>query len=127
MKMLTPSQLELITHVLFSDNPSLPRFQTQFEKELSISPEDATTLLYQVVFQLNSRLFPRITHLELILTEQCNLACSYCFENGMIRSRKMASSVAQAAIDILFDYAQDEPVVHITLFGGEPTINFSGI
>ncbi|HWQ20881.1 MAG TPA: radical SAM protein [Methanotrichaceae archaeon] len=62
--------------------------------------------------------------MELILTEGCNLACSYCFEKEMVGYEKMSQSVARASVDLLFDYSLDEKELHITHFGGEPLLNF---
>jgi len=45
----------------------------------------------------------------------------------MLGYRKMSSKVACAAIDLLFDYSAHESALHITHFGGEPTLNFPGI
>jgi uncharacterized protein len=36
----------------------------------------------------------------------------------------MSQDIAKAAIDLLFDYSQNERLLYITHFGGEPTLNF---
>ncbi len=62
--------------------------------------------------------------LELILTEACNLACSYCFEYGADRARSMSPETARAAIDFLIDASRDSDWVGIGLMGGEPMLRF---
>src|SRR5439155_8684980 len=74
-----------------------------------------------------SKLFPPLTHMELVLTEGCNLACTYCFEKGMLGYRRMPLRIAKAAVDLLFEYSRDADSLQITLFGGEPTLNFDAM
>lgn len=59
----------------------------------------------------------------LLLTEECNLACSYCYEHHK-RPRTMDFSQARRIIDA--HYAQTAPgeTVLIEVFGGEPFLNF---
>lgn len=113
--------------VLLSNSPDLTQLHASLEKDLNLSSENAQSLIYQVVAQLNAALFSPIIKLELIHTEGCNLACSYCFEKSTHGHRRMPLNIAKAAIDLLFDYSQNEPLLYITHFGGEPTLNFSAI
>lgn len=59
----------------------------------------------------------------LLLTEECNLACSYCYEHHK-RPRTMDFAQAQRVIDA--HYAETAPgeTVLIEVFGGEPFLNF---
>lgn len=59
----------------------------------------------------------------LLLTEECNLACSYCYEHHK-RPRAMDFSQARRIIDD--HYAETAPgeTVLIEVFGGEPFLNF---
>lgn len=118
---------DLFEKSLFSDPPDISALFTFLLKNYDLSPQHAQTVIYQVVLQLNTTLFPPITKMELFLTEGCNLACKYCFEKNVLSYRKMPLDIARAAIDLLFDYAQNEKKIHITHFGGEPTLNFEGI
>ncbi len=113
--------------VLLSNSPDPTQLYARLEKDLKLSSENAQTLIYQVVARLNAALFPPVTKLELIHTEGCNLACKYCFEKSILGHRKIPLNIAKAAIDLLFDYSQNEPLLYITHFGGEPTLNFSAI
>jgi uncharacterized protein len=130
MKMKIQNHSKLLHDVqsaLLSEPPDIAQLQSHVEENLSISPEVASALIYQVVKELNTNLFPPIVKLELIHTEGCNLACSYCFEKNILGYRKMPAEVATKAIDLLFDYSQNQQRLEITHFGGEPTLNFAAI
>lgn len=71
-----------------------------------------------------------IRTITFIVTEECNLACTYCYENHKTK-RYMSEEVAFEAIDMLFD---EERIGHyfdlegtegyiIEFFGGEPFLN----
>lgn len=63
----------------------------------------------------------------IILTEECNLACKYCFEQ---KSKKlkglMSTEVIQKSIDILFN-SNTKDKKSLDLFGGEPSLNKKGL
>lgn len=56
----------------------------------------------------------------MILTEQCNLRCKYCYETH--GTRRMSLDVAKATVDFLMRGASRE--LDIMLFGGEPTLEY---
>lgn len=112
---------------LMSPSPNVIALQKRCEKEWNLSEEDARKALYQIVCNLNGSLFSAITKLELILTEGCNLACTYCFEKNMLGYKRMPLPIAERAIDFLFDYSGDKRDVSVTLFGGEPMLNFQTV
>ena len=116
-----------VESALLSESPDIAQLQSHVEENLSISHELSTTLIYEIVKELNFNLFPPIIKLELIHTEGCNLACSYCFEKNILGYKKMPADVARKAIDLLFDYSKNEKQLEITHFGGEPTLNFPAI
>lgn len=72
--------------------------------------------------QVNRR---AITSAYLLLTENCNLRCTYCFE-GQTRcvSNYMSKETAFKTVDYLLQQAVDNDVdeIHITFFGGEPML-----
>lgn len=121
--------LDEIEGALFGvkNEPNLTSLQDYLRAALGLSNEQCQKLIYEMVRELNGKFFPPITYLELILTEGCNLACSYCFEKNMLGYKKMPLGVAEKAIDLLFDYSRDQKKLHITHFGGEPTMNFAAI
>lgn len=118
---------EKIFNSLQSSSPECDILCSELGKILGLCREDAGKFLYRIVAELNLRLFPPITQLELILTEACNLRCEYCFEADMIGSRQMPIEIAESAVDLLFDYCGDKTDLSITLFGGEPTLTFEAV
>lgn len=119
-------ETEFVTS-LWSESPDIHRLQQRLERDLKLSSEEAKRLIYQVTLKTNTSLFPTITKLELIHTEECNLACTYCFEKNMLGYRRMPEPIAQAAIDLLFDYSGKQKELILTHFGGEPTLNMPGV
>lgn len=112
---------------LLSDDPELTQLYERIHIELGLSLDDTQTLIYQIVSQLNEKLFPPVTKMELIHTEGCNLGCTYCFEKNMLGFKKMPKEIALKAIDLFFEYSRDQSHLNITHFGGEPTLNFPAI
>ncbi len=107
-------------------NPAnLPSFCKSLKEDFNYSSQESRRLIYQVAKKVNEELFPPITAMELMVTENCNLHCTYCFEKGLAKRKNMPIKVAQAAIDLLFDYSQEEKELCITYFGGEPFLNFA--
>lgn len=113
-----------IGRTLLSVEPDVRGLARVLGDRVGLSMNNARQLVYGVAADLNARFFPPLTKMELILTEDCNLACTYCFEKTMRGVRKMPLAVAKAAIDLLIDYSGDEPSLDITHFGGEPLLSF---
>ncbi|MBU1558048.1 radical SAM protein [Patescibacteria group bacterium] len=73
--------------------------------------------------------------LYLILTDQCNLRCSYCFINNNMpenhKRKDMTLDVAKKAVDIYFSNLSFNLPVHekydktILFYGGEPLLKFN--
>lgn len=63
--------------------------------------------------------------MELFLTKNCNLRCSYCFVGKKIESR-MSEEVSSQAVKFIFDHTRHK-VVDITFFGGEPLLEIDHI
>lgn len=57
---------------------------------------------------------------SILLTEDCNLRCTYCFENH--NKNKMSESTADKAVDFIFENARKsgQNRCGFTMFGGEP-------
>lgn len=122
----TALEKEFVT-CLWSQSPDIHRLQQRLEHDLGLSSENVKRLIYQITLKANATVFPSVTKLELIHTEGCNLACTYCFEKTMLGYRRMSEHNARAAIDLLFDYSGEQKNLTITHFGGEPTLNMTGV
>jgi uncharacterized protein len=58
----------------------------------------------------------------LCLTQRCNLRCSYCYIDK--RDAVMQLPVAEKIIDFMFAHSEEDEVVDIGFFGGEPLLEF---
>jgi uncharacterized protein len=65
------------------------------------------------------------------LTNQCNLACTYCYEFGADKiatpqgkAKYMTLETAKSSVDFLLSQSTGRQAVHITFFGGETLMNF---
>lgn len=66
--------------------------------------------------------------ITLMLTQDCNLACKYCYggESGGFNSKgsKMTLETAKSAINYLLATSSNSNIYRILFFGGEPLLNF---
>jgi uncharacterized protein len=62
-----------------------------------------------------------LSYMELILTSNCNLRCSYCFEKDK-QPQDMPDEIAFRAVEFLLDVSGATKDVGILLFGGEPML-----
>jgi len=69
--------------------------------------------------------------LVLNITNQCNLACTYCYEFGADKiatpegkKKYMSLETAKESVDFLLAESGARKAVHITFFGGETLMNF---
>ncbi|MCU1259361.1 MAG: peaB [Bryobacterales bacterium] len=74
--------------------------------------------------------FP-LQRVVLNVTNQCNLACTYCYEYSDDKITKpdgkpkyMTRDVAEAAIEMLILESSSRKGIHVTFFGGETLLNF---
>lgn len=77
-----------------------------------------------------ARVFP-LQRIVLNVTNQCNLACGYCYEYSADKisqtegkPKYMHNEVAEASIDMLIRESEQRPSIHVTFFGGETLLNF---
>lgn len=65
--------------------------------------------------------------MEILISEDCNLACKYCFvKNGHYygKSTLMELDVGKKSIDFLIKKSGNQKNLFVNFFGGEPLINF---
>jgi uncharacterized protein len=74
--------------------------------------------------------FP-LQRVVLNVTNQCNLACTYCYEYSGDRIAKqdgkpkyMSADVAESAVEMLLTESVGREGLHVTFFGGETLLNF---
>ena len=74
--------------------------------------------------------FP-LQRVVLNITNQCNLACTYCYEYSDDRiaqtagkQKYMSAEIAEASVEMLLHESADRPNIHVTFFGGETLLNF---
>ena len=68
----------------------------------------------------------KVKALCLIIAEDCNLACKYCFaggDYGNVKHEKMSVEVAIKAVDFLLKTTPESNHYEIDFFGGEPLLN----
>lgn len=68
-----------------------------------------------------------INSIDILISEDCNLACKYCFvRNGQYRGKSalMKSDVGKKTIDFLIQKSGVINDLFICFFGGEPLMNF---
>ena len=58
----------------------------------------------------------------IFVTQQCNLACDYCYIGK--KQESMSPQVARAAVDLIFERTPPNENVDIGFFGGEPLLEF---
>lgn len=71
----------------------------------------------------NGPLFHKAYLVELLLTEKCNLACTYCFAEAEPRRLTMSPEVARQAVNKAFELPTDR--VRIEFAGGETFVEFA--
>lgn len=76
-----------------------------------------------IVSTINKMFMTPLSYMELFITEDCNLRCHYCFVRKKSQNR-MTTKVAFEAIDFLIMESGNRENLNITLFGGEPLLEF---
>lgn len=68
-----------------------------------------------------------IQHLVLMIAQDCNLNCLYCYgKAGEYNNRgKMTFNTAKQAVDYLVKHRGEQKRVYVVFFGGEPLMNLS--
>jgi uncharacterized protein len=75
--------------------------------------------------------FP-LQRIVLNTTNQCNLACTYCYEysddkiaQSAGKEKFMSKEIAEGSVEMLIKESATRPNLHVTFFGGETLLNFS--
>lgn len=81
---------------------------------------------FSVVFCVNSSIILEdrvVMRITLSLTQQCNLACHYCYA-GRSSNRSMSLDTARKIIDFAFSSTTNSDRLDFNFFGGEPFLRF---
>lgn len=68
-----------------------------------------------------------INSIDILISEDCNLACKYCFvKNGQYHGKSdlMELNVGEKTIDFLIQKSGNRKDMFVCFFGGEPLLNF---
>ncbi len=74
-----------------------------------------------------------LSTMVLNVTNQCNLACTYCYEYGEDKivdtengkqPKFMSFETAKQSVEFMLKESGDSPTAHLTFFGGETLLNF---
>ena len=65
-----------------------------------------------------------MSHIIIFPTDDCNLACPYCFEGQHQKWRKcdMTLETGKKSVDFIIEQCKDSPTFSVQFFGGEPTL-----
>jgi len=97
---------------------------------LSVSYDDIINLLKSVVVKIsqkkvaNDKIMP-VNALLLIITNNCNMACTYCY--GSFGHNEKKNQMSKDTVRKTIDFCQELNIKQIAFFGGEPLLNFKVI
>jgi uncharacterized protein len=91
----------------------------------SLSGPELDLLADLVASKIAHESWPPVTKLELFVTSDCNLRCRYCWVDK--EPLKTSLETAKSAVDFLICESRGSESIHITLFGGEPLLEFDMI
>jgi uncharacterized protein len=84
---------------------------------------DASRITQSLSLNLSRVVMPAVTKLELLLTEECNLRCDYCFAREKDHA-SMNPATACRAVDFLIEQSRDKNELSVLFFGGEPLLEY---
>lgn len=93
-------------HFIIKSEENEKRFQEMHKKELEYLPVGISKII-------------------LMICQECNFRCQYCFGDGgeYNNKGKMSFETAKRAVDFLVEHAQSDDL-SLCFFGGEPLLNF---
>ena len=106
--------------------PSLAKIATEL-RECKILTKNEDSDNNAIQFFRSKIPEPSIRGCYFILSEQCNLACKYCFaEEGEYHGRRelMTPEVGRRALDFLVENSGNRRNLEVDFFGGEPLMNW---
>lgn len=98
--------------------------------ELQMVCHDDRNEIDYLYYWLNSQRYDTRSLLVTILTTyRCNLACPYCYEQGIGLSEKMSEQVQEDTYNWVLKKVEEQnpKLLKVTFLGGEPTLNSDAI
>lgn len=78
---------------------------------------------YNRVKNIALKHYGNVLRCHIVMTYNCNLACTYCFEKDLERSSEvMTPALAKKCMETIKDQAKGYRKVELVLFGGEPLL-----
>jgi uncharacterized protein len=102
-----------------SEDIITPKGAKKKNKRISIIPSNTETI--KKVEQVPN-LFSELSHMNVILTNACNLSCTYCYEQHNKDFGRFTEESLLAAYNFLLKYSKQESRA-FQFFGGEPLIH----
>ncbi|RLI48723.1 MAG: hypothetical protein DRO73_08510 [Candidatus Thorarchaeota archaeon] len=72
---------------------------------------------------VRERSFAPVSIVDMLITEDCNCRCDYCFIQGK-RPKRMTEEIVKATVDFLLIKSQNLNEVELIFLGGEPLLAF---
>ena len=86
---------------------------------------ESMALADRIAAKLAQRRSIPVGHIELLVTQECNHRCDYCFVKEKSGAHVMREEVGRRAIDFALKQAPRSPQCGVVFFGGEPLLEFS--
>lgn len=132
---LTKAEIDQVNEILAKDSYMPSKYEIidfLYQNYYIINNPADDEFIYKKCIDLISE--PAISNVYVIVTENCNFNCKYCFISNAVQNNKrnkvMTKSVIKQTIDLLqktYERQQHSYDKTITFYGGEPLLNFSMI
>ncbi|MEI6899270.1 MAG: SPASM domain-containing protein [Bacteroidota bacterium] len=113
--------------------PEFQELQEDYVKQMAsllldngLLPMSDEELFKLLLTSYNITFFSPIINIEVQFTEDCNLACTYCFVVDK-RKNKFSAEMGKRALDFLVLNSGNEKNLVYTFFGGEPLLEFESM
>lgn len=126
---------DIIYSILSSDNKSIVEVFNQLKDK--IAENEFNNIIESLIENriindttdrnaVNEENVKNISALTLMMVQECNLRCKYCYAGDGEYNEKgrMSIIIAKSAIDYLLEQSGDRDDLSIVFFGGEPLLNF---
>lgn len=110
-----------------------PKNNLYFNSEDNVEWHDYFTSIYPAYYQdRQTNNHSLVCHVTFVVTEKCNLRCTYCYEShaSHAKGERMSQAIAKKSVDLLFDQhklndyfsSTKTPGIVLEFIGGEPLL-----